>query len=248
MQRLKVFLMLMLLLTLPLTGYGSGHREAPITALDHAADITDVFAFRSYSGPTPKVTFIMCVDPYLEPANGPNWFPFDPDIGYEIKIDNNHDGKVDIRFFFRFTTEQRLANFYQVYSGVGTGATAPANSPPPIPPGTPVVPPRITSFNDAGLGMRQKYTVTMIKNGVTTQIKNADNSPFFAVPANAGPRTMDYEALFNAGTYSVSNEIRVFAGTVDDPFWGDMGAIFDTLNFRNGTGILSPAQDAANQN
>ena len=60
-------------------GLASGHREAPITALDHQADITDVFAFRSYQpGAADKVTLIMCVDPLLEPGNGPNWFPFDP--------------------------------------------------------------------------------------------------------------------------------------------------------------------------
>lgn len=62
----------------------ANHREAPITALDHKADITDFFAFVSYNGsqaanqrPT-KATFILYVDPLLEPANGPNYFPFDP--------------------------------------------------------------------------------------------------------------------------------------------------------------------------
>ena len=43
----------------------SSHREAPITALDHKADITDLYAFVSYSADqapqtTPsKVTFIL---------------------------------------------------------------------------------------------------------------------------------------------------------------------------------------------
>src|SRR5262245_33847353 len=74
----------------PRAALPAGHREAPITALDPKADITDVYAFRSYEpGRTSNVTLIMCVDPFLEPANGPNWFPFDPDILYEIKIDNN---------------------------------------------------------------------------------------------------------------------------------------------------------------
>jgi hypothetical protein len=37
----------------------------------------------------------------------------------------------------------------------------------------------------------------------------------------------------------------VFAGTVDDPFYIDLGAAFDTLNFRlaAGGGVLSPSQD-----
>ena len=73
----------------------------------------------------------MCVDPLLEPANGPNWFPFDPEILYEIKVDNNHDAREDVTFQFRFTTEQRLPNLFQVYAGAGGGVVAPANSPPP---------------------------------------------------------------------------------------------------------------------
>jgi hypothetical protein len=249
MRRLRTFLgllMMMVMLAAPLVSYASGHREAPLTALDHAADITDVFAFRSYN--TPKVTLIMCLDPFLEPGNGPNWFPFDPDISYELKVDNNDDAKVDIRFIFRFTTEQRLPNFYQAYAGVAGGANAPNTSPSPVPPGTQIVPPKITSFNDTGLGTRQSYTVQMVKNGVVTDIKKADLSPFYAVPANTGPRTMDYPALFSAGTYTAANNIRVFAGTVDDPFWADVGGFFDTLNTHKSPFILSAPEDAAYAN
>lgn len=228
----------------------ANHREAPITALDHKADITDVYAFRSYDGgEIPRVTLIMNVDPLLEPANGPNWFPFDPDILYELKIDNDNDATEDIVFQFRFTTEQRLPNLFQVYAGAGNGITAPANSPPPVPQGTLIVPPRIMSFGDAGLGQRQSYAVTMIKDGVATPI--TASGPFFAVPANVGPRTMDYEALFDAATYDTTTpNVKVFAGTVDDPFWIDLGAAFDTLNIRSviAPGVLSPSQDAANEN
>jgi Domain of unknown function (DUF4331) len=228
----------------------ANHQEAPITGFDRKADITDVFAFQSYDGgPTPRVTLIMCVDPFLEPANGPNWFPFDPEILYEIKIDNNNDAVADITFQFRFLTEQRLPNLFQVYAGVGTGITAPPNSPPPVAPGTLVIPPMITTFDDAGLGQRQSYRVHMIKGGVNTQIKGS--GPFYAVPANVGPRTMDYTALFNAAIFpTLLTNVKVFAGTVDDPFWADLGAVFDTLNVRSviAPGVLSPAQDAAEQN
>ena len=232
----------LLLLTPP--GFGANHREAPITALDHKADITDVFAFRSYdAGGVPRVTLIMCVDPLLEPANGPNWFPFDPDILYELKVDNNNDAVEDVVFQVRFSTEQRLPGVAQAYAGAGAGISTPANSPAPIAPNTPLIPPRITSFNDAGFGTRQTYTVTMVKNGVSTPITGA--TPFYAVPTNAGPRTMDYPALFIQGTYSTSTaNVKVFSGTVDDPFWIDLGAAFDTLNFRNGA-VMTPAQDAA---
>jgi hypothetical protein len=224
--------------------HGANHREAPITALDHKADITDVYAFRSYEpGRTNNVTLIMSVDPLLEPANGPNWFPFDPDILYELKIDNNNDAVEDIVFQFRFAIEQRLPNLFQVYAGVPGGAVAPANSPPPVPPGTLIVPPRIMSFGDAGLGQRQSYTVTMIRSGIATPITGA--GPFFAVPANVGPRTMDYNALFNAGIYTASAGIRVFAGTTDDAFWIDLGGAFDTLNTSKAPPVLSAAEDAA---
>jgi hypothetical protein len=234
-------------------GFAANHREAPITALDHKADITDVYAFRSYGGvhAGTHVTMIMGVDPFLDPANGPNWFPFDPDILYEIKVDNNNDAVEDVTFQFRFTTEQRLPNLFQVYAGVPGGAVAPANSPPPVPPGTPIVPPRIASFGDVGLGQRQRYTVTMIKGGVATALTSG-TTPFFAVPANVGPRTMNYDALFNAGTYNISGgaagSIKLFAGTTDDAFWIDLGGAFDTLNTSKAPPVLSPAEDAADVN
>jgi hypothetical protein len=228
-------------------GFAANHREAPITALDHKADITDVYAFRSYggAGAGTSVTLILGVDPFLDTANGPNWFPFDPDILYEIKIDNNNDAVEDISFQFRFTTEQRLPNLFQVYAGVPGGANAPANSPAPVPPGTPIVAPRITSFSDAGLGQRQSYSVTMVKGGVSTPLANIGGGPLYAVPANVGPRTMDYNALFNQGIYQTGTGINMFAGTTDDAFWIDLGGAFDTLNTSKAPPVLSAAEDAA---
>lgn len=238
------------LLTAVTPVYPANHREAPITALDHKADITDVYAFRSYdAGGVPRVTLILCVDPLQEPANGPNWFPFDPGLLYEIKIDNNNDAVEDMVFQFRFTTEQRLPGLFQAFAGAGTGIVAPSNSPAPVPPGTLIVPPKITSFTSPGLGTRQSYSVNLVKGGISTPITGT--GPFYAVPANVGPRTMDYQALFTAGTYTTTTpNVKVFAGTVDDPFWIDLGAAFDTLNIRSAIapGVLSPAQDAANVN
>lgn len=254
---LRIVFSLMLLMFaggFALPAAASSHREAPIIALDHKADITDIYAFRSFEGGVPKVTLIMSVDPLLEPGNGPIWFPFDPDILYEMKIDNNNDASEDIVVQVRFITEQRLPNLFQVYAGAGSGIFAPANSPPPVAPGTLIVPPRITDLDgpgSAGLGQRQSYTVTIVKNGVSTPVTNASGSPFFAVPANVGPRTMDYQALFQKGIYSTNlPDVKVFAGTTDDPFWADLGAAFDTLNLRSAVsgGVLSPFQDASLQN
>jgi hypothetical protein len=232
----------------------SSHREAPITALDPTADITDVWAFRSYDAyghdtKTPSITMIMAVNPFEEPANGPNWFPFDPRILYEIHVDNDQDGRDDIVFQIRFSSQYQLPTVPVALAGFtsSTGGTAPG------------VPPQITDFSNPGLNLRQTYTVTMIDHGVATPIRNSDGSPFYAVPANAGPRTMNYADLYAAGTYTETNKgVSVFSGTVDDPFFIDLGATFDTVNLRlleggppGGTGVpgvLSASEDAANAN
>ena len=72
--------LLAMLMTLPSTVpvvWAANHREAPITALDHKADITDWFAFVSYDDPT-KVTLILDVDPL------PSW-RMDPTISRSIR-------------------------------------------------------------------------------------------------------------------------------------------------------------------
>lgn len=260
MPKIRSFLgfAMSLLLVAPPGAFASSHREAPITALDHKADITDFYAFVSYDHPD-RVTFIMNVDPFLEPANGPNYFPFDPNVLYEIKIDNDYDASADVTFQFRFQTEIRIPKLFTGFAGVGNGLSAPANSPPPVAPGTPIVPPAITSLDgpgSAGFSLRQTYTVQMIHGNQKTALRSVNGSPLFAVPSNAGPRTMpNYEALAEQGIYSVqgnsgANDIRIFAGTVADPFFIDLGAAFDTFNFRNTgsgvPGVLTPAQDKDN--
>jgi hypothetical protein len=55
----------------------------------------------------------------------------------------------------------------------------------------------------------------------------------------------NYNALFQQGVFNLANNVRVFAGTVDDPFYIDLGAAFDSLNFRMGVGgILSSSVDS----
>jgi hypothetical protein len=229
----------------------SNHREAPITALDHKADITDVFAFVSYDGTSPQpgpatnVTLILCVDPLLEPANGPTTFPFDPSILYEIKVDNDHDALEDKIVRFRFTTQYQLPGVFTALAGAGpNGANDPTT-------GAPVVPPQITSLSSPGLNLRQTYTVEIVDThtGIITTLALPGGAPFVACPVNAGPRTVNYELLFREATYQVANGISVFAGTTDDAFWIDLGAAFDTANFRTlGSGIpgvLTAQEDAA---
>ena len=232
MKKLKsvVALAMSLFMLAPSSLFASSHREAPITALDRAADVTDWYAFVSYDDPT-KVTFILNVDPLLEPANGPNYFPFDPNVLYEMHVDNNQDGLDDVTFQFRFNTEIRQPNLFTGFAGGIAGI------------------PQITSLSGPGaegLSLRQTYTVTMIKNGKASCLNGGKT--LYAVPSNVGPLTMPtYQTLFNQGIYSLGDGISVWAGTADDPFFIDLGAAFDSLNFRSGVGpVLSPAIDADN--
>jgi hypothetical protein len=85
----------------------------------------------------------------------------------------------------------------------------------------------------------------MVKNGHNYDLTNGQT--LFAVPTNVGPRTMPaYSELREQGTYEIAPGVRVFAGTVADPFFIDLGAAFDSLNFRMaaGGGVLSPERDA----
>ena len=92
--------------TAPLARAAS-HREAPLIALDPAADNTDTYAFRSWQDPS-KAVFVMNVIPGQDPADGPNYFNFDDEVLYSFNIDNNQDGKAeDIVYEFRFKTETR---------------------------------------------------------------------------------------------------------------------------------------------
>lgn len=235
----------------------ANHREAPITAIDDEADIPDVFAFVSYDpedeSASDKVTMIVTYDPFLEPGNGPTYFPFDPEILYAIRVDNDHDAEEDIVFEFRFENDIRLPNVFTAYVGALGGVNAPDNAPDDLngnsTVGVPVVPPAITALDgpgSEGLGLRQTYTVTMVKGKKRTVLNSGQ---LFKVPTNAGPRTMpDYPSLFEQGIFELEDGIKVFAGTVDDPFWLDLGAAFDSFNFRTQgfivQGVLTDEQDA----
>ena len=216
-------------LTQPAPILASSHREAPITALDQKADITDWYAFVSPEKPG-YVVLIMNVDPFLEPSNGPNYFPFDPGILYEMKIDNNQDGLADLTFQFRFKTEITQPGIFTGFVGGIAG----------IPPIT-----SLTGTGATGLSLKQTYSVTMVTPTLREDLGAGQS--LIAVPANVGPRTMpNYAALRQQGVFNLSNNIRSFAGTVADPFFIDLGATFDSLNFRAaaGGGVMSAAQDA----
>ena len=78
----------------PGDGTASSHREAPLIADDPAADIMDVYAFRSPDRPN-TVTVLANVIPGEDPAAGPNWYTFSPTARYNLKIDTTGDVQPD---------------------------------------------------------------------------------------------------------------------------------------------------------
>ena len=228
-----LFLVLFARGTGPQAAQAASHREAPLIALDPTADITDFFMFRDYEpGQQDKVALIMNVIPGEEPSSGPNYWNFDPNVLYKFSIDNNGDGKADdVELEFRFRTEpvRGIARQFTLpFSYVG-GAGG-------LPPIT-----ALDGPGSEGLGLRQRYTVTLVRGHHRTQVADG----LIAVPSNVGPRTMpNYAALAAQGTYDLGNGIKVFAGQREDPFYIDLGGVFDTLNLRRIPPIETPAEDA----
>jgi hypothetical protein len=192
------------LLASVLSAKASSHREAPMVAGDPKVDATDLYAFRSPDDPS-TVTFVANYYPFQEPAGGPNFYAFDPSARYDIKIDNDGDAQADIIYRFRFeTTTENDGTF--LYN---TGA--------------------ITSLDDADWNVRQTYTLTRIKNGQKKVLGRDLPVP----PVNIGPAsTPDYADLQAAAISEVKKNTVAFAGQSDDPFFVDLGGIFDLLTIR----------------
>ncbi|QJD31177.1 DUF4331 domain-containing protein [Methylococcus geothermalis] len=236
-------------------GIGSGaqaasHREAPLIALDPAADLTDVYAFVSYDPANMnrapqdrRVTFIMNVNPGQNPADGPNYFNFADDVTYRFNLDNDRDGKAgDIVYEFRFKTEDR-----PIGGKGGLTSPVPYLGNPAISAALPLQ--GITALDgpgSEGLTRRQTYTVTENRRGRKTVLFRG----LVAVPSNAGPATMpDYESLAAQGMYTDAGKgIRVFAGQRAETFYIDLGATFDTLNLRRSPPVLPGTDDGDNVN
>ncbi len=188
----------------------SSHREAPFISGDQQADATDVYAFRSPNRPN-TVTLIANYLPAEEPAAGPNFYKFGRDVLYEINVDNDADAKDDLSFQFRF--KNRINN----------GDTFLYNTGP------------VTSLDDTDLNQEQFYSVSKLEDGdhndPLRQGKELANDLQVA-PANVGPKSYPdgYRTVADEARYNIGDGIRVFAGPRDDPFFADLGGIFDLLN------------------
>jgi len=87
---------------------------------------------------------------------------------------------------------------------------------------------------------QQSYTVTKIVGGKSSVVGSGLLTP----PDNIGPRsTPNYDALAAQGIHSLSDGSTIFAGQRDDPFFADVGAIFDLVAIREGTGANGGGKD-----
>ncbi len=187
----------------------SSHREAPIISGDPKADATDLYAFVSPDAPT-TATLIANYLPFEEPAGGPNFYSFDDNVLYEIKIDNDGDAKENISYQFRFKTTLQNPNTFLYNTGP------------------------ITSLTDSDFNLRQTYTVTRVEypeHGKPINTVLAANVP--VPPSNVGPKsTPDYDELQEEAVKTLAGGGQVFAGQSDDPFFADIGGLFDLLTIR----------------
>ena len=80
----------------------ANHREAPITALDHKADITDVYAFVSYAGQAPSTppTRPRCLvrRSAARARQRADTFPFDPRHPLRDQDRQQQDARADVDF------------------------------------------------------------------------------------------------------------------------------------------------------
>lgn len=199
----------------PTPSGASSHREAPLISSDPDADATDFYMFVSPTNAN-NVVFIANYIPFSAPEGAPNFNSFSPNVLYEINIDTVGAGNPTIKYQFEFSPLAR------------NDAASPTflyNTGP------------ITTLNDTDLHVRQTYKVTEVVNygtPITTVLKSGIAVP----PPNIGSKsTPNYTALVteavNQGQISNGGDtIRVFAGPRDDPFWVDLGSIFDLLSLR----------------
>ena len=188
--------------------FGSSHREAPRIMLDPSADNTDVYAFTAKDAPG-SLTVVANWVPLEEPAGGPYFGKLDPRARYYVKIDNTGDGREDVAYRWKFRNKFRNPNSF-LYAA-----------------------PTVTSVNDPDINFVQTYDLyreEYNKDGDRKSSKLiADNVP--VAPDNVGPKTIpNYEPVWLGAIAPVRGGGKTFVGPADDPFFVDLGAVFDGIN------------------
>ena len=181
----------------------SSHREAPESSKDPAADNTDVYAFVSPNHPT-RVTLIANFIPFQLPYGGPNFAEFADDVLYEIHVSNSGTAQKDISYQFRFTTTIRNPNTFLYNTG------------------------RISNISDVAFNRPQTYSVTKVVGKNSRVIASGLPVP----PVNVGIRSTPlYGPLSRQAIQTVGGR-QWFAGQRADPFFVDLGSIFDLGGLR----------------
>jgi hypothetical protein len=180
----------------------SSHREAPLIASDPLADNVDVYAFRSPDAPN-TITLIATYVPLQLPQGGPNYFSFGENIRYEIHIDNDATKPGD-EIVYRFTfhqTSEDPTTFFNIRLGKQNLKTTY----------------NLERSIDGGTTFQ-----TIVQGGIVPPPNIGERSIESAVGLNTTYSTL----MSNAITTATSGE-KVFCGTTDDPFFVDLGGIFD---------------------
>jgi len=180
----------------------SSHREAPLIANDPLADNTDLYAFRSPDNPN-KITIIANYIPAELPFGGPNYASFGENIRYEIHI-NNTGGAAD-NIIYRFTfhkTNQDPTTFFDIRLGMENNKTSYT----------------CERSTDGGATF-----TTVIAAGVVPP----PNIGARSISGAAGLGVLDYNTLMTNAISTATTGESIFCGPVDDPFFVDLGGIFD---------------------
>ncbi len=180
----------------------SSHREAPLIANDPLADNTDLYAFRSPDNPN-TITFIANYIPAELPFGGPNYNTFGENIRYEIHVDNDASNPGDeIIYRFTFTrTNEDPSTFFNIRLGKQNLKTTYV----------------LERSIDGGATF-----VTILSGGTVP-------------PPNIGPRSIEsgvglnttYDQLIADAIETATTGEKVYCGPADDPFFVDLGGVFD---------------------
>jgi hypothetical protein len=201
-------------------GFGSSHREAPLSSLDPTGDDTDLYAFTAPDAPG-SLTLVANWIPFEDPAGGPNFYRFDDRAAYYLNIDNTGDGQADVRYRFKFRTRVRNPNSF-LYALPG-----------------------VTGIGDPKLNVVQTYSVTRERYRDGREVSSRQIASGLPVaPNNVGPKTIpNYDAVAAQAIRNLPGGGKVFAGQADDPFFVDLGTAFDAINIRSGTGNAGGGKD-----
>ncbi|MEO6166327.1 MAG: DUF4331 domain-containing protein [Chitinophagales bacterium] len=201
----------------------SSHREAPMISNDPLADNTDLYCFRSPEDPN-RIIIMANYVPLELPMGGPNYYTFGKEINYEIHIKNDAEtAGDDITYRFKFDA---------------------VNEDP-------------TTFFNIRLGLQNIKTTYKC-------LKSVNGGEFIKVaegmvpPNNIGPRSIEdpvvglgttYDQLIDDAITTTNDGEILYCGPADDPFFVDLGGIFDLGQTRNGgTGINAPRDGVAGRN